>query len=62
MLRVSDNGIGLPVEMDFRENNTLGLQLVKSLVKQLDGTITSEVNHGTEHTITFKELMYKNRI
>ena len=37
-LVVSDNGIGFPEDMDFRNTSSLGLQLVNSLVDQLEGT------------------------
>jgi len=36
-LRVSDNGIGLPEGFDFTQSKSLGLNLVKGLVRQLDG-------------------------
>lgn len=39
VLVVSDNGIGFPEEIDFRNTDSLGLQLVNNLVKQIDGEI-----------------------
>jgi two-component sensor histidine kinase len=33
-LRVSDNGIGLPQKIDFLKADTLGLQLITSLVNR----------------------------
>ncbi len=38
-LTVSDNGIGLPKDFDFRKSKSLGLQLVITLVNQLKGEI-----------------------
>jgi PAS domain S-box-containing protein len=38
-LEVSDNGKGFPNEVDFRNTNSLGLQLVNTLVEQLNGSI-----------------------
>lgn len=38
-LEVSDNGKGFPKEIDFKNTNSLGLQLVNTLVEQLNGTI-----------------------
>ena len=52
-LLVKDNGVGFPPELNFRETETLGLQLVNMLVKQLDGTIEQSVEGGTEYTIRF---------
>lgn len=62
VLTVSDNGIGFPEDTDFRKSKSLGLQLVTSLVKQLDGTIELHRNHGTKFTIIFKEPTYSSRI
>jgi Signal transduction histidine kinase len=52
-LIVSDNGIGFPKELDFRNTNTLGCQLVMDLTEQLEGTIVLDKNLGTEFKITF---------
>ena len=40
LLHISDNGIGLPVGFDLAGNNSLGLELVRGLAKQLNGNIT----------------------
>ena len=62
-LVISDDGVGFPEDLDFKNIKTsLGLKLVNSLVKQLDGTIKLDSSHGTEFTIKFKELKYKKRI
>ena len=62
-LIIRDDGVGFPEDLDFRNINlSLGLKLVNSLVKQLDGTIELDSSRGTEFTIKFKELEYKQRI
>jgi PAS domain S-box-containing protein len=61
-LKISDDGIGIPQEIDFNTESTLGLRLVNSLVNQLDGTIELERTKGTRYAITFKELTYNQRI
>ena len=61
-LTVSDNGIGFPENIDFKNTSSLGLQLVNELVKQLDGDIKLNINNGTEFVIVFKEAEYKKRI
>jgi len=61
-LIISDDGIGFPEELDFKNTETLGLQLVHSLVGQIDGEITLDRSQGTKFTIRFKELKYKKRI
>ncbi len=48
-LKVADTGIGLPPLLDFDTTETLGLQLVAMLVKQLKGTV--EMNSGQSGTV-----------
>jgi len=54
-LKVGDNGIGLPDDIDFRYAETSGIQLVNALVRQLDGLIDLEKNNGCEFKIIFRE-------
>ncbi|MGB3480051.1 MAG: histidine kinase dimerization/phosphoacceptor domain -containing protein [bacterium] len=53
-LIVSDNGVGFPKNLDFRNTKSLGLQLVCALVDQLNGNINLDRNKGTAFTIKFK--------
>jgi two-component sensor histidine kinase len=55
VLRVRDNGIGLPRDLDFRRPNTLGLQLVHDLAEQLRGEVSVSREPETTFTITFEE-------
>ena len=50
----ADNGLGFPEGLDFRNTETLGLQLVNMLVTQLDGGIEIEGKGGTRYMITLK--------
>lgn len=54
-LEVSDNGKGFPKEIDFRNTNSLGLQLVNTLVEQLNGKLELSDNKdgGTSFYINF---------
>jgi PAS domain S-box-containing protein len=61
-LRVSDNGIGFPANIDFRNTRTLGLRLVNILSNQLDGSIELDKSRGTEFIINFKKIQYKKRL
>lgn len=62
-LTVSDNGIGIPENLDIRITKSLGLQLVTTLVDhQLMGTINLDRTNGTGFHIRFKEVSYKKRI
>ena len=60
-LIVGDNGIGIPENIDFKNTNSLGLQLVNNLVDQIDGEIEFDNTCGTKFKIVFKELIYKER-
>lgn len=63
LLRVADNGVGLPAGFDIRRSDTLGLQLVVNLAEhQLQGQIEVHSNGGTAFTITFQETGYAQRI
>lgn len=53
VLVVKDNGIGFPKEIDFKNTDTLGLQIVTTLVEQIDGCIELRSNESTEFTIWF---------
>jgi PAS domain S-box-containing protein len=54
ILTVSDDGIGFPDHIDYRNTESLGMQLVLGLVDQLDGTIDFNNTGGTAFTITFR--------
>jgi len=54
-LTVSDNGVGIPEDVDINSTPTLGMQLVTVLVQQLGGTLEVGGETGTIFTITFKE-------
>jgi len=62
ILIISDNGIGLPGNLDFRNTETLGLRLVNILVNQINGVITLDKTEGTSFKIEFTKLAYKERI
>lgn len=52
---ISDNGIGLPEGFDMDQVTSLGLQLVISLVNQLEGEIDLKTDCGVTYRITFRE-------
>lgn len=62
ILKIEDNGIGLPETININNPKTLGLNLINGLVSQLDGTLKLIKTHGTAYEIEFKELNYQNRI
>lgn len=62
VLEVIDNGVGIPDSFDMDKNDSLGMQLVDTLVRQLDGVIEVTGTEGTRFSIEFRELKYKERI
>uniref|UniRef100_B8HUL4 Signal transduction histidine kinase n=1 Tax=Cyanothece sp. (strain PCC 7425 / ATCC 29141) TaxID=395961 RepID=B8HUL4_CYAP4 len=66
ILVVADDGIGLSTDWDVRQSLSLGLQLVRDLTQQLEGTleISSDPSHhpGTRVTLQFQELFYRSRV
>jgi two-component sensor histidine kinase len=52
ILKVSDNGVGLPGDIDLENIHSLGLQLVHNLVKQLNGVLTIHTNGKSEFHIS----------
>jgi len=54
-LKVSDNGVGIPSDVDFRKTESLGLRLVTILAEdQLQGKIDLDRSRGTEFIIKFR--------
>jgi PAS domain S-box-containing protein len=55
-LIVSDDGVGFPEDLDFRSTRSLGMQLINTLVAQLEGTVVLERDGGTTFKVAFAEL------
>ena len=53
VLTVKDNGVGIPESLDIQNSETLGLQLIATLVNQLDGELELKRDSGTEFIIRF---------
>jgi two-component sensor histidine kinase len=53
-MTVKDNGVGFPDGIDYKNTESLGMQLVNDLVGQLDGTLELTKDRGTCFTVTFK--------
>jgi two-component sensor histidine kinase len=52
-LTVSDNGVGLPTGIDLENPTSLGLTLVKLLIRQLKATLEVKQEAGTTFKIVF---------
>lgn len=53
-IEIGDNGIGIPSHIDIKQTQTLGLQLVDTLIEQIDGSLKLERTNGTKFIIKFK--------
>jgi glucose-6-phosphate-specific signal transduction histidine kinase len=52
-LTISDNGIGIPEDIDIVDLDSLGIQLIITLIEQLDGELKLKRNKGTMFIIKF---------
>lgn len=55
VMRVADNGVGFPEGLDFRKARTMGLEIINTLVGQVEGTIELDRRGGTAFTVEFRE-------
>lgn len=61
VLNFSDNGIGLPKGLDWKNAETLGLQLINTLVQQLEGKLEMKSEKGTHYKITFPNFTIREK-
>jgi two-component sensor histidine kinase len=55
VMTVTDDGVGLPIGFVVEESDSLGLQLVSTLVMQIGGDLSIQKRNPTRFTIDFKE-------
>jgi len=60
-LIVKDTGIGLDKDLDFKNTESFGLQLVDMLTQQLQGEMEVKKEGGTSFIMLFKKLRYPNK-
>jgi PAS domain S-box-containing protein len=60
-LKIQDNGIGFPADMDFHNVDSLGMELICTLTTQLEGNLELIPSEGTTFELTFSELEYRQR-
>ena len=53
VLLVQDNGVGFPADFNMRKADTLGLQIIRSLVDQLGGTYEARNSGGVMTAVRF---------
>ncbi|WP_212747632.1 sensor histidine kinase [Fodinibius saliphilus] len=54
-LKVTDNGKGIPDNMDIQENDSLGLKLIETLTQQIDAEYRLYSENGTHFEMNFKK-------
>lgn len=54
-LSVSDNGIGFPENINYKNTDSLGLGIVNTLTNQIEGEINLESKNGTKFIILFQD-------
>lgn len=52
-LMIADNGVGLPEDFSAKSSKTMGTQIVKLLVQQIDGKMTVSNDNGACFSIVF---------
>jgi len=55
ILKIEDDGVGFPENFNIESSNSLGLELVKNLVNQIDGSLSIINNHGMKYKIEFED-------
>lgn len=54
-LIVEDNGLGLPKSINYKQTDSLGLQLVMTLAEQIEAKVTLDNTKGAKYNIIFKK-------
>ena len=53
-LIVEDDGVGIPQSLNIEQTDSLGLQLVTTLVEQIEGKMQLDCSKGSKFTILFE--------
>ncbi|MGA9237773.1 sensor histidine kinase [Robiginitalea sp.] len=57
VLRIGDDGVGYPENMDYKTSKSLGLKLIHNLSRQLKGSVIRDLSkRGTNYIIRFEEV------
>ena len=60
---MSDNGVGIPVEFDIAESDSLGYQIIHGIANdQLQGTVDYDSQNGVRFKVRFKDSLYSERV
>ncbi|WP_426670682.1 sensor histidine kinase [Mucilaginibacter sp. McL0603] len=53
LLKIADDGIGIPPYIDESHTNSFGLRLIRGLTSDISGTLSIEKSEGTSIVIAF---------
>jgi two-component sensor histidine kinase len=59
IMKISDDGEGLPEGLDIQKIDSLGLRLVNNLSLQLNGKVEYFNQNGTMVKVTFQDAKYR---
>jgi len=59
VLKIKNDGVGFPEGLDFRKTETLGMQIINTLVEQIGGRLELSREKGTAFRLEFNELPEK---
>ncbi len=60
-LTIFDDGVGIPIEINWHNYSSLGLRLVKILSQQLKAEVKTDFSQGTYFQFIFSPLEYQRR-
>ncbi|MEO8098269.1 MAG: histidine kinase dimerization/phosphoacceptor domain -containing protein [Acidobacteriota bacterium] len=53
-LTISDHGIGMPDGLDWQHSQSVGMQILRVLTRQLDGTLVLDTRNGVSFNLQFQ--------
>jgi len=53
---IGDNGVGMPIDFNFEDSTTLGIQFIQVFTEQLNGSIKRIKQPGTKFCILFENI------
>jgi PAS domain S-box-containing protein len=57
ILKIKDNGIGIPADFNYKNTTTLGFNIILNLVDQINGKLSINTENGTEMIIEFPDTL-----
>jgi len=61
-LMISDDGCGIPPDVNAKTSSSMGMTLIRMLCDQLDGKLHVNISSGTVYEMEFASKTYKDRL